>query len=1695
MKLKAKILTLVLVLATLISIIGVFAIPASAATTVTINGDLASNGWSGDSMSLTDGYFTKTITLTKGTWYTFKIVVDNTWYGNSGIIGDSTEFTSPDGWDFSTSGGNCTIYASVSGAYTFKFDSNSKKLIVICPEEAKTSITLKPSDDWKKDGARFAVYYFKEANSKKAEGWVSLSDANNDGYFDGIVPAGYTYIFCRMNGSDTNNDWGNKWNQTGNLSYTSGTNCYCNITDWNAGSFINTHTEGTAATCTTAQTCTVCGETIQAALGHNYTEKIEDTDHLKESTDCQTSNIYWYDCSRCTQNAKNDANATNKYFSGETKGSHNVDPEKWVKTDTQHYHACTVDGCDHTEDADSHSGGTATCTEQANCSVCSQPYGSVNASNHNYTGTVTYSWNGDYTVCTATQECSYDNSHTRTATSTKVEQTNYTAPTCNAVGSATYVPTFADTWCTGDKTKTVELAIDGDAHDFTGAVKSDENGITHSYLCKNGCGNYGDATECSGGEANCVTKATCSTCNQKYGSTNDNHNYDLTSWSSNGDGHWRVCSNGCGTKGSYAGHTPNIDAATETDAKVCTVCEYVIQQALGHTTHNYTFTQYDSTHHWKKCYGCDLTTDVEEHSYSENVTTPASCTTVGSKHLTCTCGYEKDVEIPALNHSYNTVVTNPTCTKQGYTTYTCIRGDHTYVDNYVDALDHIDENTDHKCDRNCGKTDIGAHTDSATDKDHVCDYGCSESIGTHADTNNDHACDYGCSVTIGDHADSATDDNHVCDYGCGAVLEDCADKANDGDHNCDVCGKDEVTGHSYANPTCTASSTCTDCGATSGAPMGHKFTTNVKCDNGCGTNAAAQVGENYYETFADAFEKAAEATESRIVLIQNVNLTAAITVSNNITIDLNGNSIALAARSGSDVINVEAGATLVFEGNGSVIGDINVADGGTLVVKGGTFSIDVTEYVADGYVAIKDLNGNWVVGKEPTATVNNLGSMIIPGYGYTVYGNGSNTDDLPLSFVMQFLADQDEEDMETSPYADWYADFVLTFTGIEEGSFTADGCYLAGYYGDFGWVVIPVDGMIINNGQNYPVMLGVNFGQKYDYICSGVKDFRCALYIPDEILEANPNLEVSLSLHLVDNSKGEDAAAEALVEGNAHQVVKEVYEEDYFRGPAAQIGVNEYNSLQDAVDAATDDDTIVIIRDNDSKYPVEINKNVTIDLGGYTFNGAIKVDGAEVTFNNGRVINTDTAISVENGGKLIIESGYYEGGIECADGSEVQLLGGIYDRDVTDLCSKGYKCNINENGYYSVVATPFIGANGNWYIGNIDTGVRAKGENGQSVTINSYDKKEVKENGIVVSHDYIIEFSNGKTVTINVPVARSIVNVEYDRSEGKKDIYVITYSDGSTSEFTVTNGTDGHSPVITIENGEWCIDGTPTGIKAVGKDGKGIASISKTSDKLIDTYTIIYTDGGEFKFTVTNGRGIVSIALQSTSDDGLVDTYIITYNDGSTSTFTVTNGANGIQGIQGEKGDDGHTPVITIQNGKWHIDGADTGMQAQGVKGETGNGISDISKTGIDGLVDTYTITYTDGTKTTFTVTNGAQGAQGIQGIQGVPGKDGHTPVITIGENGNWFVDGADTGVKAEAIKGETGAPGADGEDGDTPYIGENGNWFIDGVDTGVKAEGKDGNDNNKIIILCIGIAALCIITTIVAVATKKFRRPWWILC
>lgn len=88
------------------------------------------------------------------------------------------------------------------------------------------------------------------------------------------------------------------------------------------------------------------------------------------------------------------------------------------------------------------------------------------------------------------------------------------------------------------------------------------------------------------------------------------------------------------------------------------------------------------------------------------------------------------------------------------------------------------------------------------------------------------------------------------------------------------------------------------------------------------------------------------------------------------------------------------------------------------------------------------------------------------------------------------------------------------------------------------------------------------------------------------------------------------------------------------------------------------------------------------------------------------------------------------------------------------------------------------------------------------------------------------------------------------------------------------------------------------------------------------------------------------------------------------------------------------------------------------------------------------------------------QGIKGDKGDKGDPGEDGDTPYI--GENGNWWIGGVDTGIKAEGSDGADGSDGSDGKDGQdglTPYIGSNGNWWIGTTDTGIKAAGANGTD------------------------------------
>ncbi len=137
---------------------------------------------------------------------------------------------------------------------------------------------------------------------------------------------------------------------------------------------------------------------------------------------------------------------------------------------------------------------------------------------------------------------------------------------------------------------------------------------------------------------------------------------------------------GCGaTEGEALGHTIVIDEAVDptctetglTAGEHCSVCEEVLV--------------------------AQTEIAASGHSYKSIVTAP-TCTEAGYTTYTCTCGdsYVAD-EVAASGHSYDAVVTAPTCTETGYTTYTCTCGD-SYVADEVAVIDHTF--IDSKCE--CG---------------------------------------------------------------------------------------------------------------------------------------------------------------------------------------------------------------------------------------------------------------------------------------------------------------------------------------------------------------------------------------------------------------------------------------------------------------------------------------------------------------------------------------------------------------------------------------------------------------------------------------------------------------------------------------------------------------------------------------------------------------------------------------------------------------------------------------------------------------------------------------------------------------------------------------------------------------------------------------------------------------------------------
>lgn len=281
------------------------------------------------------------------------------------------------------------------------------------------------------------------------------------------------------------------------------------------------------------------------------------------------------------------------------------------------------------------------------------------------------------------------------------------------------------------------------------------------------------------------------------------------------------------------------------------------------------------------------------------------------------------------------------------------------------------------------------------------------------------------------------------------------------------------------------------------------------------------------------------------------------------------------------------------------------------------------------------------------------------------------------------------------------------------------------------------------------------------------------------------------------------------------------------------------------------------------------------------------------------------------------------------------------------------------------------------------------------------------------------------------PQGRGITSVAKTGSSGLVKTYTITMSDDATFAFDVTdgkNGTDGKDGIDGI-NG---IDGSDG---EDGKDGKDGTSVTHS------------WDGTVLKITSASGETSADLKGEKGDKGDKGDGFSIAKTYGSIAAMNAGFSSDGvpINGLvlinTGDVQDEDNAKLfVKLQYGYSYL----TDLSgSQGIKGDPGSpgdtgprgvGISGIAKTSTNGLVDTYTISLTDGTSSTLNITNGKDGKDGKDGVNGTNGTNG-----TNGIDGKDGVDGTSathrwdgTTLYIKSASGESSAnlKGDKGDDG-----------------------------------------------------------------
>ena len=222
-------------------------------------------------------------------------------------------------------------------------------------------------------------------------------------------------------------------------------------------------------------------------------------------------------------------------------------------------------------------------------------------------------------------------------------ETRVVAPTCTEIG-------YTDYTCKNCGKSKNENIVSATGHTFLNYV-------------------YNNNASCT---QNGTESAQCERCDAKDSRAKEGtmlaHEYE---WMHNSQSHYQVCVN-CFLETEHGPHRSD-SPATEENEEICLDCGRVLMPPLQHV-HSMTLIE-------EKLPTCTKKGNIEHYFCHK-------CGKLFEDQYGLACVELQDVEIPAIGHKYKSVVTEPTCTKQGYTSHICSQCDDIYIDGEVDTLGH-----------------------------------------------------------------------------------------------------------------------------------------------------------------------------------------------------------------------------------------------------------------------------------------------------------------------------------------------------------------------------------------------------------------------------------------------------------------------------------------------------------------------------------------------------------------------------------------------------------------------------------------------------------------------------------------------------------------------------------------------------------------------------------------------------------------------------------------------------------------------------------------------------------------------------------------------------------------------------------------------------------------------------------------------